>query len=134
MQVDEQFHGLTNRLQHFAIPVSDTVADTFTTMLMDVQHGRMALIEYQQSTADRDGNVEARISSIRNRYDVELTQAQAQAQECAAAAWASHANAEKYAQMTAVLGAAATNELQERDRTIMGLTHEYCTLTEMTLN
>ena len=134
MLIDDQFAGLTNRLQQFAIPMAGFTGDTFTTIMMDVHDGRMALLEHQQSVNDRDRSIDATITNIRSQYGAEVAQARTEAQESAAAAWASHSNAERYAQMTAAIGVTAANELQERDLTIGKLTCEYQTLTEMNRN
>ena len=80
MQFDDQFVGLTNRLQHFAFPASESVADTFTTVMVDVHNGWMSLLEHQQSITDRDHNLDATISNIRDQYGAEVTQARIQAQ------------------------------------------------------
>ena len=134
MQVDEHLAGLSDRLRHLITPMSALAPDRLTAMVTGVHDGRTTLIQYQQSTAHREGDIEAKMAEIRTRYDAEVTQAQIRSQEWATAAWASHANAEKYAQMTAVLGAAASDELRTRDRTIMALTHECRSLTDTTAN
>ena len=77
MRVDDTFQGLAHRLQHFAIPASGFASDTFTATMLDVQHGRMALLEFQQSVSDRDRKIDTRISSMQSQYRSELAQAMA---------------------------------------------------------
>ena len=112
MQVDDQLVGFTDKLQLLVSPMSELATDRFTTVLSGVYDGQVALVQYQQSTATRNGDLEQRMADLRARYDDEMAHAQAQARECAAAALTSHANAERYAQMTTILGSTATMELQ----------------------
>ncbi|MDP7066231.1 MAG: hypothetical protein QF637_01280, partial [Acidimicrobiales bacterium] len=62
-------------------------------------------------------------SNMEAVYRTEVYQAQAESRQCYEEAVRSHDNAEKYAHMTAVIGIAATQEIQERDFRCIEMAH-----------
>ena len=76
MQVDEHLAGLSDRLRHLITPMSALAPDRFTAMVTGVHDGRVALIQYQQSAASRESDVETKMAEVRTRYNAEVTQAQ----------------------------------------------------------